>query len=626
MLVRVCLLISLQVASYAVLGATPVEAQSARVSSIINAELAPDRSLSWDQTVEATLLSPAAVQAYSTSRLTVTEGETLDILEAYTRKPDGRIIPVERSEIATQEGAVGAAMTFLDVKVRQVPFREVVAGDVLVLRTKSVRREHYIPGQVSNFFAPPADGVERNISLTLRAPADVALRHEEKDFAFEEKREGDTIVRRWSGKHNPAPIREALATDLPLSAPHYSFSTFDSYETIGRAYGEASASKMRPTPKVQALADTITAGTSDPAAQADAILRWVARNIRYVAIYFGAGRVVPNDVDVVLARGYGDCKDKAGLATALLAAKGIAAEQVLIQTGPAFRLPEAPLQQAFNHIIVYVPSLDRYADVTDPRSSLGNLPNVLAGKPVIRVRADPDAVWVTAARTPVRSADENVARITASLQIESDGFKQSASAVEASGEFAHVLRAQIAGAETRGLAVAAAELIRAAALSGEAHLDAPNSLDLTDPYRVQLIWKADRSFPLPSNGWRPGNPLAPLYASPAHLVASIEPRKRHAFSMCRPGRISQEYVISLPEGASLKTLPEPVEVQGPSFSFRRWWALEGQILKDRTEIAATFNTRACAPEVVDSIAEAFDKAKEKVNPPLQITFSEPARP
>lgn len=602
------------------------EAQTARLASVIDAELAPDRTFTSEVTTETTLLSPAAVQAFSTARLTVSEHEPLEILEAYTRKPDGHIVPVERSEIAIQEGAVGAAVTFLDVKIRQVPFRDVAQGDVLVLKTRLVRHEHYIPGQVYFFYTPPADGVERDLRVTLRAPAGMPIRHDEKLFAYQERRDGDTIVRQWSGKHNPAPIKEAGATDLPLLQPHLSYSTFDSYEAIGRAYGEAAAPKMRVTPKVQSLADTITAGTSDPAAQTQAILRWVARNIRYVAVYFGAGRVVPNDVDVVIARGYGDCKDKVGLATALLAAKGIASEQALIQTGAAFRLPETPVPQAFNHVVVYLPGVDQYADVTNPYSSLGNLPTALAGKPVIRVAAHAEGVAVTPARTPVRSADENVARVTASIRIEPDGFKESDAVVEASGEFGEFLRAVTARAETRGLAATAADFIRAASLSGESSLEAANALDLADPYRMRLSWKADRSFPLPSNGWRPTNPLSPFFATPTHFVASIEPRKRQADSMCRPGRISQEYSILLPEGASLKSVPEPAEVKTPSFSFRRWWTFQDHVVKDHTEILATFATRACPPEVVDAIAEGFDKVKQNVNPPLQISFSDGTAP
>jgi transglutaminase-like putative cysteine protease len=48
------------------------------------------------------------------------------------------------------------------------------------------------------------------------------------------------------------------------------------------------------------------------------------------------GRVVPNDAASVLHNKFGDCKDKATLMWALLAAKGISSEQALINLGNAY--------------------------------------------------------------------------------------------------------------------------------------------------------------------------------------------------------------------------------------------------------------------------------------------------
>jgi transglutaminase-like putative cysteine protease len=66
------------------------------------------------------------------------------------------------------------------------------------------------------------------------------------------------------------------------------------------------------------------------------------KNIRYVAVYLSLGRVVPNEAASVLHNKFGDCKDKATLMSALLAAKGIASEQALINLGNAYMLPEPP--------------------------------------------------------------------------------------------------------------------------------------------------------------------------------------------------------------------------------------------------------------------------------------------
>ncbi|MBV9484412.1 MAG: hypothetical protein JO249_27215 [Acidobacteria bacterium] len=52
------------------------------------------------------------------------------------------------------------------------------------------------------------------------------------------------------------------------------------------------------------------------------------------------GRYIPNDTKTILSRRFGDCKDHAILLVALLAAKGIEGEQVLIDApSRGFRQP-----------------------------------------------------------------------------------------------------------------------------------------------------------------------------------------------------------------------------------------------------------------------------------------------
>src|SRR5262249_14420909 len=144
-----------------------------------------------------------------------------------------------------------------------------------------------------------------------------------------------------------------------------------SYEDLGRAYAAAAAAKVVVTPEITALAEEITKGVSDRRQQAMAIDAWMKRNIRYVAVYLGVGRVVPNDTATVLRHKFGDCKDKVTLMSALLAAKGIASEPVLINLGPAYTLPEPPTLVALNHVILYLPDFDLYDDPTVAPAAFG---------------------------------------------------------------------------------------------------------------------------------------------------------------------------------------------------------------------------------------------------------------
>jgi transglutaminase-like putative cysteine protease len=174
------------------------------------------------------------------------------------------------------------------------------------------------------------------------------------------------------------------------------------------------------TPAVSELAERITRGKADVPAQAEALFKWVSQNIRYVAVYFGSGRYVPNDTGTILSRRFRDCKDDATLLSALLAAKGIDSEQVLLDTDPAYRFAKTATLGAFNHVIVYIPALDRYVDPTVPFGSFARLPSSDAGKPVVRVSARGAVI----AKTPLPSVEDNVVEIDTRLVTKADGHRE----------------------------------------------------------------------------------------------------------------------------------------------------------------------------------------------------------
>src|SRR5258708_38927933 len=99
---------------------------------------------------------------------------------------------------------------------------------------------------------------------------------------------------------------------------------------------------MAVTAKIQAQADTITAGISDRRQQAEKIHHWVSAHISYLSIELGAAAVAPRSAETVLANGYGDSRDHAVILAALLKAKGIDSEIALINSGNGYSLSETP--------------------------------------------------------------------------------------------------------------------------------------------------------------------------------------------------------------------------------------------------------------------------------------------
>ena len=86
---------------------------------------------------------------------------------------------------------------------------------------------------------------------------------------------------------------------------------------------------------------------------------FVVSQTRYVGLEFGIHGYKPYRVDQVLARRFGDCKDKASLVHALLGAAGIDSRLVLLRMRRLGRMPETPASLAvFNHAIAYVPDTE----------------------------------------------------------------------------------------------------------------------------------------------------------------------------------------------------------------------------------------------------------------------------
>ncbi len=86
------------------------------------------------------------------------------------------------------------------------------------------------------------------------------------------------------------------------------------------------------------------------------LARVVSRDVRYEAVSIGPGGWIPSPPEEVLARHWGDCKDKSMLLKALLEAVEIPSVLALARAGESGTVdPLFPSPQQFNHTIVAVP-------------------------------------------------------------------------------------------------------------------------------------------------------------------------------------------------------------------------------------------------------------------------------
>jgi len=168
---------------------------------------------------------------------------------------------------------------------------------------------------------------------------------------------------------------------------------------IGRWYEGLLASAPAGGAGVAELARSLCEGIDDPRQRLEALTTHVQRKVRYEAVEIGQGGWVPKPPNEVIARGWGDCKDKSRLLVGLLAEVGISAHMVLIRAGAGGRVPvDLATPFTFNHCIVAVTADAagaRSGDpvvggllVVDPTSALGGagwLPASDQGRPALVV-------------------------------------------------------------------------------------------------------------------------------------------------------------------------------------------------------------------------------------------------
>lgn len=155
--------------------------------------------------------------------------------------------------------------------------------------------------------------------------------------------------------HDVAPF--ARQNDAPRWYDPYAavqWSEFTDWAAVARWAEPLYAEPARLSGPLRAEVDRIAAKSASPEDRLREVLAFVQSQIRYLGVEVGPGSHAPRSPETVLARRYGDCKDKVRLAVTMLHALGVTAYPALVDT----RLRQVVADQlpspgAFNHVILH---------------------------------------------------------------------------------------------------------------------------------------------------------------------------------------------------------------------------------------------------------------------------------
>lgn len=342
--------------------------------------------------------------------------EKLDMDYVRVRKGDGSVVSAAPSDVQDLTAPIAReAPIYTDLRQKHITVPGLRPGDVLEYRM--VWTLHTPLAQ--NHFWVEHDFIKKTVivlndELTVNIPAasKVKLKNEP---GFEPTIKEDNGRRVYQWKH--ANLKTASEEDKDKDKdeepetdethPDVQLTTFQSWDEVGQWYADLQKDRIVPDEKIKVKAEEIISGRTTEKDKVRALYEFVAKNFRYVSLSLGQGRYQPHAAASVMNNQYGDCKDKHTLLASMLAATGLRAYPVLLNSTRKLDV-DIPSPGQFDHVISAIPLGNEtlWADTTSEVAPAGLLsPNLRNKKALMIPTTGPARLETTPAEPPFLSSE-----------------------------------------------------------------------------------------------------------------------------------------------------------------------------------------------------------------------------
>ncbi len=303
--------------------------------------------------LEVRLDGAGDLESWSSYPIYLDEHRSLAAVAAHARGPGGETVKVRRKDQDEVQAATG--VSFVDsARYHILHFDSLAPGSVLVIDFEVEARPYFPAGQLA---LAGDDPIERLAVEVRGGGAGWRWRIDGPAAGLEVEESAGGV--RITGRDLPAVDPPELAPGGAATTPvlRYAWGTAGDWRDVGGWLGGLLETLPRGGDQVAAQARELLAGAADPRARLEALYAFLQHQVRYVAVEVGIGGFRPSAPQEVLARRWGDCKDKSLLLVDLLAEAGIEAYPALIRAGSDRRIDaEFPSPWQFNHMIVALPA------------------------------------------------------------------------------------------------------------------------------------------------------------------------------------------------------------------------------------------------------------------------------
>jgi len=404
---------------------------------------------------------------------------------------------------------------------------------------------------------------------------------------------------RWEMNNEPAidleripmsPSEQSLAGRMTIhyAGPTLAFAEDGTWRGIGQWYTALSHDRLSSSPDIAAKAAQLTTGKTDFFDKTEAIGSFVQRNIRYVAIEIGIGGAQPHFAADIFRGGYGDCKDKATLLSAMLSTVGVHSDIVLVDSRRGVIDPNAPsimgnhaiaaieIPKGYDspklHDVVTAQTGKRYLifDPTSEKTPFGQVESELQGSYGLLVEG-PDSQIL---EIPVLNPDLDTVRRSATLQLAADGSLKGSVTVSRFGDLAlvgrYVFTENDAAKQQQYIDRSVAGDMMAASITG---LKIENVAALDKELTTSFDLTADHF----ASSVGPLLMLRPRVFGSYTMPVDHKARKV-AIDLRRTMQGTDNFDIQLPDGYTVDELPDPVKADVGFASYESSTKLDGHTI------------------------------------------------
>jgi len=414
------------------------------VSDVVNVTVNADGSSTTDRTELLKAMDVSGARALQSMWLPF-NGTRQSVLTAAASVafPDDTFVQVAAKDIVISPMiSISKAPDYQQVKRMQVKFPPLTAGAVVSIHTV-VKDDHpFLPGGNYSFFqVDPRTMPLGEVSYTLTAPEQMHLNVQANAVKGGVTRIG--ALQKWSftAEKLPALYNVASQSERLAKSPYILVSQNRTPDAMARSYLQRILPAEHVSLELQHLADTIGKGSVEPATLMARYYAWINAHMRLIDIPLNMGDEQPRKAEDIVLSGYGTAEDRAIVLQALMRAKAIATDVVIVPTVPMTWSGMLPAVPAFyNRVLLTEQNGQHPLDIGNPVLAMGTFDPRDKGK--FGIRIGPNG-GVGVMQVPEYSAGKSESAVSTNIELEVDGSMEGASTIADYGDLATIDREQV---------------------------------------------------------------------------------------------------------------------------------------------------------------------------------------